>query len=92
LNYNQIRAVTKCKCNAGGRGVPTYAPCSTTANPSSTVNGPPVGGWCLIKAGLAQWQLDNQVFQIPALHLHQPLAVSLKKTKQLQTKPLEINF
>lgn len=34
MNKNQL--VTKCKCNAGGRGVPTFAPCSTTANPSLT--------------------------------------------------------
>jgi hypothetical protein len=28
-----------CKCNAGGRGVPTFAPCSTTANPALTDDG-----------------------------------------------------
>ena len=27
---------TKCKCNAGGRGVPAFPLCSTTANPSLT--------------------------------------------------------
>jgi len=37
MNKNQ--AVTKCKCNAGGRGFPAFSPCSTTANPSLTDNG-----------------------------------------------------
>ncbi len=28
-----------CKSNAGGRGFPTFSPCSTTANPSLTDDG-----------------------------------------------------
>jgi hypothetical protein len=31
--------ITKCKCNAGGRGISAFAPCSTTANPSLTDDG-----------------------------------------------------
>jgi len=31
--------VTKCKCNAGGRGIPAFSPCSTTTNPSLTDDG-----------------------------------------------------
>ena len=34
MNKNQ--AVTKCKCNAGGRSFSAFSPCSTTANPSLT--------------------------------------------------------
>jgi hypothetical protein len=28
-----------CKCNAGGRGIPAFLPCSTTANPYLTDDG-----------------------------------------------------
>jgi hypothetical protein len=31
--------ITKCKCNAGGLGIPAFLPCSTTANPSLTDDG-----------------------------------------------------
>ena len=31
--------LTKCKCNAGVRGVPAFSQCSTTANPSLTDDG-----------------------------------------------------
>jgi len=37
MNKNQ--PLTKCKCNAGGRGIPAFAPCSITANPSLTDDG-----------------------------------------------------
>jgi len=39
---NQIKKtepVTKCKCNAGGRGIPAFSLLSTTANPSLTDDG-----------------------------------------------------
>jgi hypothetical protein len=68
---------TKCKCNAGGHGVPAFSPCSTTANPSladvgfkNMFNKKPA--WLCGRFG---WE----PFQNPALHLHQPLPPSVKR-------------
>ena len=77
------QAVTKCKCNAGGRVFPAFSLCSTTANPSLTDDG--LKMMFNIKAGLAPCGLDRKPFQNPALHLHQPLCGILKKP---QTKPI----
>ena len=39
MEINKNQPLTMCKCNAGGRGVPAFSPCSTTANPSLTDDG-----------------------------------------------------
>lgn len=43
LNMKKLKikheSITKCKCNAGGRGFRAFLPCSTTANPSLTDSG-----------------------------------------------------
>ncbi|AHW61558.1 hypothetical protein FH5T_03740 [Draconibacterium orientale] len=39
MKVNKCQPLTKCKCNAGGRGFPAFSPCSTTANPSLTDDG-----------------------------------------------------
>jgi hypothetical protein len=39
MKKNKTLAITMCKCNAGGRGVPAFSLCSTTANPSLTDDG-----------------------------------------------------
>jgi len=36
---NKVRYTTKCKCNAGGHGIPAFSHCWTTANPSLTDDG-----------------------------------------------------
>ena len=62
---------TKCKCNAGGCGVPAVVPCSSTANPSLTddgfkmmINKKPA----LLRAGL-----KGNRFKIPHSTYTQPL-------------------
>ena len=49
------QALTMCKCNAGGRSIPAFSPCSATANPSWTDVG--LKNMFNKKAGLAQWQI-----------------------------------
>jgi hypothetical protein len=69
--------LTMCKCNAGGRGVPAFSLCSTTANPSLTDD-----GFKMMfnkKAGLAPCRFERKPFQNPALHLHKPLTANFKK-------------
>jgi hypothetical protein len=38
-NKKKHEPPTKCKFNAGGRGIPAFSPSSTTANPALTVDG-----------------------------------------------------
>jgi hypothetical protein len=68
-----------CKCNAGGRGIPAFLPCSTTANPSLTddvfkmmFNKKPA--WLCVG-------LKENRFKIPHSTCTKPLCNSLKKTQ-----------
>lgn len=68
--------VIKCKCNAGGRGIPTFSHCSTTANPSLTDDGFKLKN--IRKLAWLTAKLKSNRFKIPHYTCTRPLPTILK--------------